>query len=102
MSSMSRVILPGVLILIACLGIGLGVADAQVAKPGDFLVATSTGGSAVVAITPNSNTFSTTTVPTLLKQHQLVMILWYFCFVIPCLKCLYNGCLLEQGHAQDL
>ncbi len=29
-----------------------------------------------------------TTVPALLKQHQLFMALMYFGFVIPCLKCL--------------
>jgi len=46
-------------ILVACVCLSLTVTDAQVARPGDFLVASSTGGSFVYVITPNTNTFST-------------------------------------------
>ncbi|MBN2491458.1 MAG: hypothetical protein JXQ29_11475 [Planctomycetes bacterium] len=49
------------LILIACLALCLGTAGAQVAKPGDLLVAGGAGSvaSAVFAVTPFANTFTT-------------------------------------------
>jgi hypothetical protein len=47
------------LTVLLCLGLLAGVAGTQAANPGDYLLASSTGGSVLYVVAPYSNTFST-------------------------------------------
>jgi len=58
------------LVCVALLSVLVGVASAQVALPGDFIVASyRTGGDAVYAITPNTNTYRT--IGTVVTSNQI-------------------------------